>query len=169
MFKYCDWEKTAKKSVSVFIISPLPLLHHMHNTLDNIDILWWLLDHLHPLLPHLKHGLERVQHLYFLVEVVNDELVNCNVSSCPPNTSTAVNNNRSIWKYLYLSVFMYIVFFKPDWISTNSLVLLTRSRSMLVSSGAVKSNHLVVWSWDTSDVVPFGRIILIVLKSKLEY
>ena len=76
----------------IIIIVPLLPPHNILDTLDHVDILCLLLDHLHPLPPHLHHCLEWIQHLHPRVVIILDQFVHTNECPSPSNPSTTVNN-----------------------------------------------------------------------------
>ena len=80
----------------VIIIIHLLLPDHILKTLYNVDILRWLLHHLHPLSPHLHHCQEQVQLPHLGVEVIIHQLVHTYKGSSPPHPSTAVNKYWNI-------------------------------------------------------------------------
>ena len=72
-------------------------------TFEDVDILLRLLNHLHPLLPHLQHGGVGTQSGLVVIMIFPCQLVHRDESSSPTHACAAVNQDRvcaskQLWK-----------------------------------------------------------------------
>ena len=95
---------------SSFISRALLILHFIPEAFEDVDILLWLLHHLHPLSSHLHHSVVHTQILFpkneginiyhdwkidvLVIQVLLNEFVHSNEGSSPANPRAAVDHYR---------------------------------------------------------------------------